>query len=268
MAEKIENEVKLVLPSETQAKFIPNVSCEELDAFQARLVCLFEFAGFHIKKQKRVSNTDHYFDTNNYDLDKSQHSLRVRHNASGLKYTIKKPHRSGVSLQRRYEIEGKIEDVAEFERLKTSNFSNIIDEYLQDFSGRELKESAVVKNDRRQFKALRGDEKYKVCIDLVEFNMPSSKVISPKEVELEIEAETAESEAKINDLKNFILGIFPEFSFSHASKYTRAISFLGPYKEKISHKLIKLSKDKPLVASILLILGALGSIFSIYGGFK
>lgn len=268
MIRKIENEVKLVLSNETQAKFTPNVSSAELNSFLGRLKELFKFAGFEVNHEKSVKNVDHYFDTERNDLNHSQHSFRVRENANGMVYTIKKPLDNGISLQRREEIEGPIANRTEYENLANSNFSKIFDEHLIDFSGLPIRESAIIHNDRRQFGAVRNDERYTVCVDLVKFLLPNSKVASREEVELEIEAESDEANEKIDELKRYFLGIFPEFTYSHKSKFGRACDFLDRYRTNWLYKLIKSYKDHAIISATITVIGVVGSVFSIFGFFK
>ncbi len=268
MSNNIENEVKFFIASETQAKFFPNISEEELDGFLGRLKALFHFAGFDVTDEKVISNKDRYFDTKESDLDKSQHSLRIRENEKGLKYTIKKPLGGGISLQRRHEIENAIENAAESERLINSNFSDVVDEHLPEFSGKPIVESAVVNNTRRQFTVARREETYKVSIDLVSFSIPESKVVSKKEIEIEIETKSEDADSNVDVLKQSIRRIFPELSYSHNSKYSRAISFIEPFRESFVHKLMKLYKDHIVISVVVIIIGLIGSLFSIYGVFS
>jgi inorganic triphosphatase YgiF len=263
--EKIENEVKVILPYETQAKFFPDISGEELNEFIDRIKYLFKFGGYEVSEISLVNNRDEYFDTQNYELAESRHSLRIRVSESGYEYTIKKPSEDTLGVQKRLEIEEKISE-AKYKELKSENFQGLIKENIPDCSNKQIVLSAIVSNERRQFYAKKKEIKYKICLDKIRYKTPDEVAESEVEIELEIESKTDAASQDIDTMKRYLMKIFPEFQYANEGKYTRAVKFTKPYSESLyfkSEKFIKKYKVIFLGVTVLGVLGALASIISL-----
>jgi len=254
--------------NETQIIFTFNERDYSLSSFFSSIKSLFLYGGYKVFKEKSINYTDTYYDSVDGYCIKSQNSLRVRQDHKGYSYVIKRPARNNLGIQNREEVKGPIKDEAELELITRSNFSEILSKYMPSFLGVDFEKSVIISNSRREFSASKNNESYKIRLDTYQYKLPNSKVTSKPNVELEIKVVSTDSDEVIGNLRDDLIGIYPHLKYLHASKFSRAESFVDKYQTSLLHKLYRLTKDHAALAIAITILGTIGSIASIIGLLK
>lgn len=264
MNEKIETtKTNLV----TGSQIIFDFSGDELriDSLISRFKEYFMFGGFSVSEEKAISYSDDYYDTADGYCRKSSQTLRIRTNYKGYTAIIKKPAKSDLGIQTRDGVHVPIPNAEVLSKLKSTNFERLIEEHLPSFKGMDLLHVLTISNNRREFIVSKRNSKYVVRFDVFDFGLPNSSVKSRKQTEIEIKVLNVKDTHNVAILRDRIAGVFTNLKYLHDSKYHRAQKFLRRYQTNLVYKLYKLLSEHVILTTIILIIGVVGSVASIYG---
>lgn len=226
LIESEENEIKIVPIEVTQAKLLGALhgkKAGEIDSVLRTIKAALSLAEFDISQESVENIVDEYFDTEDLALFDFHASLRIRRSGSQVEMTIKKPKEQERGQFTRSEFSKNISE-NEYSELLEDGFRKAIKTVLPDTMGKRLSKVLQVINERRNFMLLRGNEQYKLSLDLIKFFNPKLNKTSESESEVEIEALNEAAKQKLGTIRRNLVEIMRTFDFSKDSKYERGIS--------------------------------------------
>lgn len=240
-----ENELKLSVPAEMQAKFIP-LSGSTAGLFN-RIVGAFKFAAFEIRNDRSVRNIDRYFDSSRQELQQVGHSIRIRSGDGPLVLTIKKAGTPSLGIFSRLEDEREISQ-AEADALIDEGFQGVAKQSFGGVLRGRLIESLVIETDRRECMVERGNEKYKLCLDASTFVEPQTRERSSVAFEVEVEALAETSAEQLTSIRDRLVEVFPEFELGHKTKQTRGNEYAQQFRHGLLARVYAYCKARPRLA--------------------
>lgn len=262
----LEKELKLSVSPEMQAKFLPKSG--DTEALFDRLCGAFRFAGFEIGRDRSVINRDRYFDTApEASLQRIGHSVRIRSGDGDEVLTIKLAGTPNLGIFSRPEIEKKL-SAKESEDFIHDGFADIVKTHFQVLGNALLVKVVEVETQRRECTITRQTESYKLCLDKSVFIEPGLAIRSPASVEVEVEAKSDAAVANIEKLRDQLRAVSPEFELGNLTKQTRGMEFAAEYKGGVWASLYRKAKRRPVLSSLVTIVGIVGSIASLVSLFK
>ena len=226
LIESEENEIKIVPIEVTQAKLLGSLhgkKVDETDSVLRTIKAVLSLAEFDISQESIENILDEYFDTDDLALFDFHASLRIRRIGSQVEMTIKKPKEQERGQFTRSEFSKTISE-SEYTELLENGFRKAVETVLPDTMGKRLSKILQVVNERRNFMLIRGNEQYKLSLDLIKFVNPKSNKTSEPESEVEIEALNEAAKQKLGTIRRNLVEIMRTFDFSKDSKYERGIT--------------------------------------------
>lgn len=226
LIESEENEIKIVPTEVTQAKLLGSLhgkKADEIDSVLRTIKAVLSLAEFDISQESVENIVDEYFDTEDLALFGFHASLRIRRSGTQVEMTIKKPKEQERGQFTRSEFSKNISE-KEYSDLLEDGFRKAIESILPDTMGKRLSKVLQVINERRNFMLLRGNEQYKLSLDLIKFVNPKLNKTSESESEVEIEALNEAAKQKLGTIRRNLVEIMRTFDFSKDSKYERGIA--------------------------------------------
>jgi len=260
-----ENELKLIVSEETQAKMLASIrdmGDKDVEKILRIVKAVLDLAEFDVSQERVETILDEYYDTRDLDLFWSHGSMRVRRSLGKIVVTVKKLQELEQGQFSRSEITEEIsEDVyPEFQR---EGFQDIVANSLPALLNRQFSLLLRVNNIRRAFSLKRRDEQYNLALDLYTFINPRTGESSEVQSEVEIEALNLFAKSKLASIRRNLVDIIKTFSYSKDSKYERGLKYFGFDKPRFIRLLLEKWNSQKGLAWIGIILGIILGIIGI-----
>jgi hypothetical protein len=227
--ESEENELKLIVSEETQAKMLASIrgkGTSEVGEILRIVEAALHLAEFDISQEKVEIIMDEYFDTRELAVYGSRASFRVRRSNGKAEITLKTPKEMQLGLFSRREQSEVISEDAYSDFVRTG-FLDIVTALLPEFKDKNFSLILRVNNERRSFSLKRRGELYALAVDLFIFINPRTGETSEEQSEVEIEALNQSAKRKLGSIRRNLVEIVKAFDYSRDSKYERGIKYLG-----------------------------------------
>lgn len=217
-----EHEIKVAPTVTQQVKLLAALRSDRVEDLIHTIKGVLGIGDFHVAMENVKTVMDDYFDTDDLALYYTHSVFRIRREGGSPRLVIKKLVGQDQGELRRTEDETELSE-AQLQSLLAERFASVVRAKLTDLRDKLLSIKLRVTNERRNYIMERGQERFRLSIDIFVFTNPLNGRTSNQQFEVEIEALDEHASAKLGAIKHNFLDVLEGFAFSKGSKYERGI---------------------------------------------